>query len=139
MLELLRRHYWWPDMSVFVYNYLHGCAICQQMKPNTDLPPFGGWNALMVVADHDSMKGMVLYPTNKIIDAIETTLLYHQHVYKCFGLPTCIISDRGPQFSAKVFQKLTRLVGCKSSMSTAYHPQTDGGTKWMNQEIEAYL
>lgn len=63
----------------------------------------------------------------------------HQNLYKHFGLPSHIISDRGPQFSAKVFQELTHLVGIKSPMSTAYHPQTDGGTEHMNQEIKAYL
>jgi len=31
-LELIRRYYWWPGMTVFVKNYVAGCAICQQMK-----------------------------------------------------------------------------------------------------------
>ena len=166
-LELLRRHYWWPGMAVFVKNYIQGCAVCQQTKVNThptvpplmpiaanlhanpfvtvtidfitNLPPSGGNDTLMVVADHDSTKGMILAPCMKTIDAMGTTTLYHQYVYKRFGLPSRIISDRGPQFAAKVFQELTRLVGCKSSLSTAYYLQMDGGTERMNQEIEAYL
>ena len=32
-----------------------------------------------------------------------------------------------------------KLLGIKSALSTAYHPQTDGATEWVNQEIEAYL
>ena len=32
-----------------------------------------------------------------------------------------------------------KLLGIKSSLSTAYHPQTDGTTERVNQEIEAYL
>ena len=30
-------------------------------------------------------------------------------------------------------------LGINSALSTAYHPQTDGTTEWVNQEIEAYL
>ena len=35
--------------------------------------------------------------------------------------------------------ELLKLLGIKSALSTAYHPQTDGTTKRTNQEIEAYL
>ena len=166
-LELLRREYWWPGMSVFVRNYVQGCAACQQSKPNThptspplmpipakanarpfetttidfitDLPPSNGFDSIMVMADHDATKGVILSPCSKTIDALETTRLIHRDLYKRFGLPSRIISDRGPQFASKVFQELTKLLGVKSSLSTAYHPQTDGGTERMNQEIEAYL
>ena len=166
-LELVRRDYWWPGMAVFVRNYVHGCSICQQTKINThptvpplmpipatpnaypfetttmdfitDLPPSNGFDSIMVMADHDATKGVILAPCNKTIDAMGTTQLLHQNLYKRFGLPKRIISDRGPQFAAKVFQELTRLLGVKSAMSTAYHPQTDGGTERMNQEVEAYL
>jgi len=48
-------------------------------------------------------------------------------------------ADRGPQFAARAFRELLKLLGIKSTLSTAYHPQTDGGTERVNQEIEAYL
>lgn len=50
-----------------------------------------------------------------------------------------MISDRGPQFAAQVFQELCDKLEIKSRLSTAYHPQTDGQTERMNREIEAYL
>ena len=28
-LELIKRSYWWPGMSVFVKNFVAGCAVCQ--------------------------------------------------------------------------------------------------------------
>jgi hypothetical protein len=34
---------------------------------------------------------------------------------------------------------LNELVGIESNLLTAYHPQTDGQTEHMNQEIEQYL
>src|SRR6266852_4253559 len=34
---------------------------------------------------------------------------------------------------------LMKLLGIKGNPSTAYHPQTDGQTEWMNQELEQYL
>ena len=38
-----------------------------------------------------------------------------------------------------MFVELLKLLGIKSALSTVYHPQTDGTTEWVNQEIEAYL
>ena len=50
-----------------------------------------------------------------------------------------IILDRGPQFVAKSFLELLKLLKIKSSLTTAYHPQSDGAMERVNQEIEAYI
>jgi len=36
-------------------------------------------------------------------------------------------------------RELNRLLGIQTTPSTAYHPQTDGQTERVNQEIEQYL
>ena len=50
-----------------------------------------------------------------------------------------IISDRGPQFAAKSFIELLKLLKIKSALTMAYHPQSDRATERVNQEIEAYI
>jgi transposase InsO family protein len=50
-----------------------------------------------------------------------------------------MISDRDPRFAAHAFQKLLKLLNIKLNLTTAYHPQSDGATERVNQEIEAYL
>ena len=86
-----------------------------------------------------SYEGVILIPCTKTITAEETGRLLLENLYKRFGLPDKIISDRGPQFASKAFVELMKLLGIKSALSTAYHPQTDGTTERVNQEIEAYL
>ena len=120
-LALVQPHYYWPGMSVFIKNFVTGCALCQQMKVNThptlpplnpiaadpsalpfqtvtmdfitDLPLSNGCDTLLVVVDHDVSKAIVLIPTTKNVDALEMAALYHSHVYKRYGLPKRIISD----------------------------------------------
>ena len=62
----------------------------------------------------------------------------HQ-VWKLHGLPTCVVSDRGPQFVARFTRELYYLLGIKLVSSTAWHPQTDGQTECVNQELDQYL
>jgi len=50
-----------------------------------------------------------------------------------------IISDRGPQFAAELTKELNKLLGIQTKLSTAFHPQTDGQTERVNQEVEQYL
>jgi transposase InsO family protein len=65
--------------------------------------------------------------------------LYVKHVWKHHGLPEKVLSDRGSQFVAKFIKELYRLLGIKLAAITAYHPQGDGQTEQINQELEQYL
>jgi len=60
-------------------------------------------------------------------------------MWKLHGLPESIISDRGPQFAAGLMRELNEMLGIKSKLSTVFHPQTDGQTERVNQELEQYL
>jgi hypothetical protein len=60
-------------------------------------------------------------------------------VWKHHGLPTRVISDCSPQFTVEFTTEVYRLLGIKGAKTTAYHPQADGQTEQVNQELEQYL
>jgi transposase InsO family protein len=59
--------------------------------------------------------------------------------YPIYGIPTAITSDRGPQFICDLWRHFCKLLNVEQRLSTAYHPQTDGATERMNQEIEKII
>ena len=73
------------------------------------------------------------------LSALGTAQIYQDHIWSKHGLPQKVISDRGPQFTAQFMKDLHKLTGVIGNLSTAYHPQTDGQTECMNQEVELYL
>jgi len=73
------------------------------------------------------------------ISAARAAHLFLNHVWKHHGLPWKVVSDRGPQFVAEFTCELYRLLGIKLVATTAYHPQGDGQTEQVNQELEQYL
>jgi hypothetical protein len=85
------------------------------------------------------MKGVILCPCKKTITAEGVAQLFFKKVFLRFGLHDKLISDRGPQFASKFAKELGRLLDYEISLSTAYHPQTDGQTERLNQELETYL
>ena len=130
---LLERDFWWPGLSSFVNAFISGCAVCQQNKVNhhptcpplapipsssplpfkqlsvdlvTNLPPSNRHDSLMVVVDHSLMKGIILIPCSKTIDAAGGAKYFLHHVFKCFGLHDSLISDRGPQFVSAFAREL---------------------------------
>jgi hypothetical protein len=98
-----------------------------------------GYDSILVVVDRGLSKGVILCPCSKTLTWEGTAELLRDNLYKRFGLPDQIISDRDPRFAAHAFRELLKLLNINSSLSTAYHPQTDGATERTNQEIEAYL
>ena len=103
-----------------------------------ELPESEGKDSVMVVVDTVTKRGHFV-DTVTTISAAGSAKLYLQHVWKHHGLPRRVISDRGPQFVAEFMRELYRLLGIKLAATTAYHPQGDGQTERLNQELEQYI
>ncbi len=61
------------------------------------------------------------------------------NVYRLHGLPSSIVSDRGSQFISTMWQSLCKRLRITASLSTAYHPETDGQSERANQDVERGL
>jgi len=64
---------------------------------------------------------------------------YLENVWKYHRFPEDVVSDRDGTFTGQFFVDLYEYLGIKRSMSTAYHPQSDGQTERINLVIESYL
>jgi len=69
----------------------------------------------------------------------EIAKIYRNNIWKLHGVHKKILSDREPQFALKFMEEFTKALGTKRQLSTAYHPQTDGQTERINQEIGTFL
>jgi len=162
--ELILRSYWWPRIHADIRQYVNSCDICQRTKairakpcgtlaPNripshpwqcilvdliTKLPTSQGYDAILVVVDRFT-KMIHLIPTYTTLSLEGVARLFRDHVWKDFGIPENIIYDQGSVFVSKFMEALNHLLGIQANPSTAYHPQMDGQTERVNQEVEQYL
>jgi len=65
--------------------------------------------------------------------------LFRDNVWKLYRLPESVVLDREPQFAAELTKELNRMLGIEMKLLTTFHPQIDGQTEQMNQELEQYL
>jgi hypothetical protein len=163
-IELIQRDFNWPTLAEDVHKYIKGCNACQANKPNNrkrvaplvphaipsrpweviswdligPLPKSQGYDAILVIADLYG-KGIHVVPTNVELTAEGAARIMRDTFFRLHGLPKKVISDRGTQFVSGFMRELYHLLGIEGNPSTAYHPQTDGQTERMNQEVEKYL
>ena len=166
-LRKVQQNYWWPGMKQWISDYVKGCAICQQTKvqthkrpvltycipmmPNTlpfqtvamdlitRLPNRRGFNTILTIVDHGCSRAAIFLPCTTNISGAGIAQLYLDYVYRWFGLPIKIISDRDPHFTSHFGKAITKKLGIEQNLSTAFHPQTDGLSEQKNQWIEQYL
>ena len=91
------------------------------------LPLSRGYDSILVVCDQLT-KMAYFIPTEKT-SAKGLAVLFRDHVWKLHGLPESIISDRGAQFVAGLMKELNGMLGIKTKLSMAFHPQTDRQTE----------
>ena len=164
MVELVTRNYWWPGVTKEVKRYVEECDQCQRMKNRVEMPagklrpnqiPERPWQhisvdfitKLPVSKDYDLILvvcDMFLKMSHFVVTTEKTMVkglarLFRDNVWKLYGLPESVISDREPQFAAGMMKELNKMLGIEMKLSMAYHPETDRQTERTNQELEQYL
>ncbi|SYW86080.1 uncharacterized protein UHO2_02308 [Ustilago hordei] len=163
-IKAAQQHYWWPNMTAWIADYVASCPVCARYKaprhcpygllqplamPDRPwgsisldfiegLPPSRNYDSILVIVDRLT-KFAILAPTHKTVMAKQTAVLLYRHMVRLFRYPDHMVSDRGRQFISGAWKAFTEQMGVKHSLSTAYHPQTDGQTERVNQVIEQYL
>jgi hypothetical protein len=163
-LDLVLREYWWPGVRTYVKKYVSTCEVCQRNKsgrhlpygllhplpiPETPwssvsldfivaLPQSSGYDSILVVVDRLTKQAHFL-PTTESSSTEDTANLYAREIFRLHGFPLNLVSDRGAQFKSVFWKALFNAVGATISLSSAYHPETDGQTERVNQTLEQYL
>ena len=65
--------------------------------------------------------------------------LYIREIVWLHGVPVSIVSDRDPRFTAHFWKSFQKAMGTRLTMSTAFHPQTDGQSERTIQVLEDML
>uniref|UniRef100_A0A453DFY0 Integrase catalytic domain-containing protein n=1 Tax=Aegilops tauschii subsp. strangulata TaxID=200361 RepID=A0A453DFY0_AEGTS len=154
----------WIGMKNFIKTQVQSCLTCQQAKPErvqypgllsplpvppkawdtvsmdfiSGLPSSYQYNCILVVIDKFSKYGHFMGLTHPF-NAQKVAEIFLDNVYKLHGMPRLIICDRDPIFTSAFWKFLISNTGAELNMSTACHPETDGQTERVNQQIECFL
>jgi hypothetical protein len=82
---------------------------------------------------------MILVPYQESSTAKQLAYVFHRYVVADHSVLEEVISDRDKLFTSKFWAALAAYIGMKRKLTTAFHPQTNGGNERMNQVVEAYL
>jgi hypothetical protein len=97
------------------------------------------YNTILVVVDRYT-KAARYFMCQETLDAAGLAeIIARKLVLRGTGVPESIVSDGGPQFTAKFSAAFCYHLRIGRRLSTAYHPQTDGQTERKNETLEQYL
>ena len=164
-VNLVQRQFWWPGMAQDIKDYVQSCYKCQSGKPDrrcrrvpltfieapnacwrtlgvdliADLTPTAsGYNAILVFCCHLSKMVRVI-PTKSTLTTEGFVDLFFKEIFPHYGFPAKIVSDRGSQWNSEFFRALCDRADIRLSLSTAYHPNTNGLTERTNEMVETAL
>ena len=163
-LARLVHKFWWKGVAAEVREFCRGCQICQEAKRSTvkapgllhslpvpegkfeyvsidqvfGMPVVQGFDGFFTVTDLLT-KYVLVIPCASTDDAVKSAQLLDQGVFKRFGLPRGIISDRDPKYTSAFWGALFAALGTKLHMTTAFRPQSDGQSERTNQSVEQML
>ena len=149
-------------MKKAVRQYCRSCVFCQRSKVaqhvksplqpfpppssrfqslNLDLvgplPQAEGFPYLLTIIDRYS-RWVEALPLSEITAAACARALVRGWVSR-FGVPSHLVTDQGRQFTSSLWRELMVLLGTKHSMTTAYHPQSNGAIERFHRTLKERL
>ena len=165
MYQDLKETFWWQGMKKDVAQFVSACLTCQKAKvehqrPGENLQPlemlvwkwdsismdfvthlpqtFRGHDTIWVIVDRLTKSAHFLAMNLRMAMA-RLAQLYMKEITRLHGVSSSIVSDRDSRFTSRFLQTLQSAMGSKLTMSSAYHPQTDGQFERTIQSLEDLL
>ncbi|GJV47127.1 putative reverse transcriptase domain-containing protein [Tanacetum coccineum] len=165
MYQDMKKLYWWPNMKVNIATYVSKCLTCARVKAEhqrplgllvqpeipewkwdnitmdfiTKLPKSSqGFDTIWVIVDRLTKSAHFL-PIRENDPLDKLARLYLNRIVERHGIPALIICDRDGRFTSNFWRSFQKALGTDISMSTAYHPETDGQSERTIQTLEDML
>lgn len=143
MKALARAYVWWPKLDADIDSLVMNCELCQQQRANPSRESTHVWESAKAPMErvHVDYAGPFLgkyffilvdaytkWPEIHIVSSItaEVTIDVCRKIFSCFGIPSKLVSDRGPQFTSAEFQQFLKSNGIEHAVGAPYHPATNG-------------
>lgn len=75
---------------------------------------------------------------NNTNTAVDTANAFFGNIFRHYGLPDSIVSDRDRNFTSAFWKRPMEFCGEQRKMSSSRYPQTDGSSEIMNRIFETY-
>jgi transposase InsO family protein len=163
-IKAIRDRYYWRGLIGDINKYIRNCHVCRRTHTPRDKTPGllhplpvparpwqhismdfksfpkskSSYDAILVVVDRLG-KRPISVPCHKTATSKDLAAMFITHVWRHYGPPDTIVSDRGPQFISSFWNEFCAILGIKLKLSTAEQPQTDGQTEIVNQYIDQRL
>ncbi|GJV85743.1 putative reverse transcriptase domain-containing protein [Tanacetum coccineum] len=159
MYQDMNKLYWWPNMKADIATYVSKCLTCAKVKAEhqrpssntrvevdnitmdfiTKLPKSShGFDTIWVIVDRLT-KSAYFLPIRKNDPLDKLARLYLNRIVARHGIPVLIICDRDARFTSNFWRSFQKALGTDLSMSTAYHPKTDGQSERTIQTLDDML
>ena len=156
--------FYWPGMTTDVRKFCKSCELCLKTSPKGRTPRAPLQNGTPVIdrafhkcacdligplplSDNKNMYVLtVIDYATRWVEAVPlrdiTAPAIAEELVKIFsriGIPAIILSDGGPQFVADLMEKVLNQLGIHHSVSTPYHPQSNGLCERANETIKSLI
>ena len=159
-LSLLTDHFYWPNQTKDVEQYIQTCPRCLKFKAVPDraeLTPILATRPLelvhidfltiesektdkdiniLVVTDHFTRYAQAFVTHSQTASVVANTLW--ERFFAHYGFPEKILSDQGRNFESKLIAELCQLVQVKKLRTTPYRPEGNGACEWFNLYTNIY-
>ena len=156
MMLLAKDAVYWPTMRKDLTNYVDLCTVCQDYArspwrpPPTDrLLPTKPWDTIaadlfhlhgknyLLIVDYFSKYPIIHHLSNST--SCETIINKIKDTLSLFGIPTILLTDNGPQFSAPLFATFASEWEFKHITSSPHYPQYNGFIERHVQTVKQIL
>ncbi|KAI9550030.1 hypothetical protein GHT06_007621 [Daphnia sinensis] len=144
-LNRVSQRFWWKGVQSSVKSYVQSCYFCQTFKPRVGLkagklrsiPPPEEMFHTLVCIDYLSRwveaKPVISTGVEEVIVFLEEAVFLHH------GVPTRLVSDKGPCFTSLAFASFCGKWNLRHTQASAEHPETNGLVEKMNGSIASTL